>query len=793
MRNMLLSHLDLKLLRDLWGLRGQAAAIALVIAAGLSAVMMSLSTLDSLRASRAKFYADNGFAQVFAQLRRAPEAVADRVRSIDGIGVVETRISVFVTLQMEDIHEPLRGYMLSLPDTAGAGGLNRLHLTGGRLPRPDRDDEIVIGESFAEMNGLKPGDRIDMTLYGRKASPRIVGIALSPEFIYQVGPGELIPDFRRFAIGWMEREPLARALDMDGAFNDLAATLSPGANQPQVLEQLDRVLSRWGGVGAYGRDDQQSHRFLSEEFKQLSHMGQMFSFIFLGVSAFLLHIVVSRLVDTQREQIAVLKAFGYSNAQVGLHYGKLILFIVFLGTLGGMSAGAWLGHGLANIYMEYYRLPELVFQLRPRMALAATAVTTLAALAGTAAAVLRGVRLPPAEAMRPKPPARFRATLVERAGIQRFLAPTSRMVLRQIERRPVRAGMTTLGIAAATGIVVSGIFFPDSMDYIVDAEFQRASREDIAVTFIENTERAALFELNAIPGVRLAEPFRSVSIRLHKEHRQRRTGIQGFLPGSELHRVLDSKLQPFDLPAEGLVVSDILAGALGIEPGDHVWVEILEGRRENHIVPVAAVVEQWVGMSAYMHLDALNRMLGEGDVISGAFLAVAPQDRAGVLQSLERRPRVAGSRSQRGTIRAWHETFEEVLLTFVTFIAAMAGAITLGVVYNAARITLAERSRELASLRVLGFTRTEISAILLGELGFLVLLAIPLGFGFGLWLAHQWAAQAPQELFKVPVIVTGKTYATAAVIVLTAAVLSALIVRQRLNRLDLVSALKTRE
>jgi putative ABC transport system permease protein len=790
---MVMAPLDVKLMRDLWKLRGQAAAIALVIAAGLSAVMMSLSTLDSLRASRAKFYADNGFTQVFAPLRRAPEAVADRIREIDGVGIVETRVSVFVTLQLQELHEPVRGFILSLPDLRGQGGLNRLHLTAGRLPSRHRDDEIVIGEAFAEMNRLLVGDHLDMILYGKQVSPRVVGIALSPEFIYQVGPGELIPDFKRFGIGWMERKPLALALDMDGAFNDLTATLSPGANEQAVLENIDLVLASWGGVGAYGREDQQSHRFLSEEFKQLSHMGQMFSLIFLGISAFLLHIVVSRLIDTQREQIAVLKAFGYTHAQVALHYGKLVILIVLLGTLFGIAAGAWLGHGLADIYMDYYRIPELVFQLRPRMAFAAMLVTTLAALAGTASALWKGFSLPPAEAMRPEPPAQFRATLVERAGLQKALTPATRMILRQLERRPVRAALTTLGIALATGIVVSGIFFPDSMDYIVDAEFRRASREDLAVTFIENTERRALFELSALPGVRLAEPFRSVPIKLRNGHRERRTVIQGLPAHSELHRVLNERLQPVDMPPQGLLVSDILAKALGISRGDLVVVEIMEGQRETHTVRVADIVEQWVGMSAYMHLDALNRLVGDGDLVSGAFLAVAPEDQAQVLKELESRPRVAGSRSQRRTIQSWHETFEEVLLTFVGFIAAMAGAITLGVVYNAARITLAERSRELASLRVLGFTRAEISVILLGELGLLVLLAIPLGFVIGLGLSHQWAAQAPQELFKIPVVVSARTYAMAAATVLAAATLSAMIVRRRLNRLDLISALKLRE
>lgn len=782
------STLELKLLRDLWRLRGQAFAIALVIAAGLSAVMMSLSTLDSLRASRAKFYSDKGFARVFAHLTRAPEPIAARIREIPGVAIVETRISAGARIQIPDFNDPIRAYILSMPE-----GLNRLHLTSGQLPQPDRDDEIVVGEAFAEAHGLQPGDRLSMTLYGRRTNPRVVGIALSPEFVYQIGPGELMPDFERFAIGWMERKPLSRALNLEGAFNGAVMTLGPGAHEQAVIDQLDLLLRPWGGTSAYGREDQQSHRFLNEEFKQLTHTGQMFSVIFLAVSAFLLHIVVGRLVDTQREQIAILKAFGYSNAQVGWHYSQLVVFIVLAGCAMGIAAGAWLGHGLAGVYMDYYRIPEMVYRLNPPIAMAATAVTAAAALLGSAAAVRRGVRLPPAEAMRPEAPETYRPTVVERLGLQPLLSPVTRMILRQIERRPVRSLMTVTGVALATGVMVSGLFFPDSMDFIVDAEFHRASRENLAVDFIEVTERKALHELSAIPGVLLAEPHRTVPVELRHRNLARRTAVQGLVPEPELHRAMDAEMNPIALPSHGLVLGEVLADVLDVRPGDRLVMEVLDRRRETHLVPVVAVVTQWLGMSAYMHIDALNGLLGDGDVVSGAYLAVPEHLEHVVVSKLDARPRVAGTRTQRGTIRSWEQTFEEVLLTMVTFIAAMAGAITLGIVYNAARITLSERARDLASLRVLGFTRAEISRILLGELAILVVLAIPIGFAIGWWLAFQWAAQAPKELVQVPVIMTPKTLTLSATVVLAASLLSGLIVRRRLDHLDLIAALKTNE
>lgn len=788
--------LNKKLVRDLWYMRGQVAAIALVIGAGICAVLMSYSTLDSLRATRAKFYAEFGFAQIFAPLKRAPEALIQQVRDIPGIGIAETRVIASATVNMPLYPDPIRGLVISAPE-----GLNRLHLNAGRMPEPRRDNEIVLGEAFATAHGLQPGDHLALTLRGKRINPRIVGIALSPEYIYQAGPGDILPDFKRYAIIWMDREPLGMALDMDGAFNDLIATLAPAFDQPgvepistqSVLQQLDLLLSRWGGLGSFDREDQQSHKFLSLEFQQLQHMGRMFSVTFLGILAFLLHIVMSRLIDTQRDQVAILKAFGYSNAAIGVHFAQMVLVIVVIGAALGIVGGIEMGTAMAGIYQTYYRLPEMVFTLRAEIIVQVLSVAALAALAGAGAAVWKAVRLPPAEGMRADPPAQFRKTLVERLGLQKWLAPVTRMIFRQMERRPWRAIFTSTGIAMATGIMISGLFFPDSMDYLVETEFFRASREDLAAVFVEPTERKAMHELAALDGVERVEPYRTVRMKIRNGNLQRRSIIQGFDPDMQLRRLLDENMRPVPMPADGLLVSKGLAGLLSIRSGDLVEVEFLEGRRETLLVPVVSTVEQMVGIGAYMSLDALNRLMKDPDVITGVYLAVQGDKQAYVVSELERRPWVAGTRSPALTVRAWNDSFQEVILTFTGFMTAMAMAISLGVVYNGARIALSERSRELASMRVLGFTRAEIGRMLLGELAMLVLIAIPVGFWVGHVLAGIFAEGTPQELFVIPVVISSGTYAKSALAVLVAAAFSAALIRHRINHLDLISALKSRE
>lgn len=784
--------IDRKLWRDLWGMKSQAVAIALVIVSGVATFIMSVSTLDSLRLTQATYYRDYRFADVFASLTRAPEGVAQRVRKIPGVDRVETRVVATANLDIPGFADPVRGQLISIPDEKGPG-LNRLYLRKGRTVDPERDDEVIVSEPFAEAHGFVPGDVFGAVINGRRKDLTIVGIALSPEHIYQISPGALFPDYKRYGVFWMARGPLASAYDMEGAFNDVALTLRAGANTDDVIVRLDALLARYGGLGAYGRKDQVSHRYLSEEFRQLGTLATLFPVIFLGVAAFLLNIVIGRLVGIQREQVAVLKAFGYGNAAIGFHYAKLVLLIVMAGVCGGVAAGIWLGKGLSGIYMEFYRFPYLTYVLRPHVFLTAALVSAAAALLGTLQSVRKAALLPPAQAMRPEPPEKYRETAIERLGLKRFLSHPGRMIARHIGRRPVKSLLSVVGIALAIAILMVGNFQEDALDFMVDVQFRIAQREDLAVTFIDPTSRRSLHELGSIEGVSYEEPFRSVHARLKFEHRSYRTSIQGIEAGSSLHRILDTGLRTVQIPPEGVVLTEHLGGILGIRPGDLLTVEVLEGNRPVRKVPVASLAKQYVGVSAIMELSALNRLLREGNAISGAYLSVDEQARPAVYAALKGMPRIAGTVIREDAIRSFYDTLGESLLIFTFINTVLAGTIAFGVVYNSARIALSERSRELASLRVLGYTRGEISYILLGEIFAFTLAAIPIGFVIGRFLCGYISANLQSDLYRVPLILERGTYAFAAAVVLASTCLSALSMRRKLFRLDLVAVLKARE
>jgi putative ABC transport system permease protein len=785
--------LDRKLVRDLWQMKGQVLAICLVIACGVATFVMSLSTLQTLQKTQAAYYERYRFAHVFAHLKRAPDTLAAQIAEIPGVGQVQTRVVVNVNLDVPGLKEPAVGRLVSIPERE-APGLNGLYLRRGRYIQPGNEGEVLASEGFVGKHRLQPGDTVTAIINGRKRRLRIVGVALSPEYIYSIREGDVLPDDLRYGVFWMGYTELAAAFNMQGAFNDLAVTLTPGASEADVISRIDRLTAPYGGLGAYGRADQPSHKFVANEINELRGMALVTPSIFLAVAAFILNVVISRLVNTQREQIATLKAFGYTRWEVGGHYLKMILVIVAVGVVLGTLFGARLGRALAEMYTDYFHFPVFEFHLGVGVVLLALAISTAAAVAGTLAAVWRATRLPPAQAMRPEPPAVYGGAFLERLGLERFFPPPLRMILRQIERRPGRALVSCLGIALAIAVLILGYFMLDAINYAMELQFQVAERHDLSVAFVEPTGPEALPDLKALPGVRSCEPFRAVPVRLRAGHRSRRLGLMGLRAQGELARVVDVNRRVVPLPAEGVVMSVKLAELLVVKPGDVVTVEVLEGTRPIRSLPVTAQVDDFAGTSAYMDLRALNEMMREGDLVSGAYLAVDPAERDKVYTALKNMPRVASVTIKNAALVSFRQTIAENLLRIRLFNIGFACVIAFGVVYNSARIALAERSRELATLRVIGFTRAEVSLLLLGELALVTLVAIPLGLalGYALGAAVIWLAY-DTELFRIPLVINRPTYGFAALVVLLATVLSALVVRRLLDRLDLVAVLKSKE
>lgn len=791
-----MTSLNRMLLRNLTHMLGQAIAISLVVACGVASYVLQRSLYHSLHLAQADYYDSYRFADLFAHLKRAPDDMRQRIASLEGVAAVQTRIVEEVVLDVPGLAEPASGRLVSIPAQHAdrrVPMLNDLYLRSGRFPSPDRDDEVLSSEAFAEAHGFHAGDRIAAVLNGRWKQLRIVGIALSPEYIYAVQPGALVPDNRLFGILWMNQPALAAAFDMDGAFNDVALRLQRGASEPQVMDRLDRLIAPYGGLGSYGREEQISHRFISDEIQQNRVSSNASPAIFLVIAALLLQISLTRLVGIHRAQIALLKSLGYSNFSVGLHYLKLAALLVAGGVLLGTAVGLYGGPPFTRMYQEFYRFPWLEFQTTGGVLAGALLITLAAAAAGALNAVRRAVSLPPAEAMKPAPPASYRPGLIEWLGLRRFLSLTGRMIWRNLTRHPLRAAMSVFAISCATAVLVIGWFFYDSFDAMFRRQFDTLQREDLAIVLNAPRDPGARQALSRLPGVIRLETYREVPVRLRHEFRSRRAAIMGLPPLAQLRRLVDIDQRPVKLPEDGLVLSRKLAEKLGAAPGDTITVEVLEGARPVREVRLAALVDEPLGLNAYMTLAALNRFLREGDTFTGAQAQVDGLHLASLYQTLKQTPLVRGVTVRATAMRTLRDLLERSFELTTDILIVFACIIAVGAIYNGSRIALSERSTELASLRVLGFRRGEIRGILLGEQALITAAGVPCGWLLGYFTCALLARLLETDLYRLPFVLSPATYARSGLVVLAAAAVSALLVSRRLRRLDLLAVLKARE
>ena len=786
--------LDRKLLRDLRLMWSQVLTIALVVASGVGGFITTLSAVDSLALARDRFYASGHFADVFASVKRAPNALVATLRSAPGVADVQTTIEQIVRIELPDVADPVIGQLIGV-DPQAPMRMNRVMLRNGRTLDAARLTEqaipALVSAAFADARGLVPGARISALINGKRRVLEIAGIALSPEFIFAGLQG--MPDLRGFGVFWVPRDVLAAAYDMDGAFNRIAVKLAPGASERAVVDQLSTQLSRFGGREAHGRADQSSHAMLDNEIREQRVLGTVLPTIFLSVAAFLLNVVVSRLVATQREQIAAMKALGYPNRTIGLHYLKLVLVIVALGLMLGVALGNWLGTLFTGLYAQSFHFPTFEHSVAPWLLVVSIGITVITAVLGTLNAILATVRLAPAEAMRPAAPGHYRRTVVERLGIT-HISPALRMILRNMERRPLRTALSIGGVAASVAIVVMGNFFSDAIDYIVDSQFNVGMRSDVIVWMLDTADNSARHEVARLPGVMAVESGRDMAVRFVNGHRNERGSIRGLTRHPQLTRIIDQRNREVSrLDDDGLVMTDRLANKLGLRIGDLVQVEVLEGRQRMLYVRLSVTVQEMMGMNAYMERRTLNRLLQEGDQSSWFAVVVERGREAALLEASKQLPRVVGVFSKASLLRTMQEVSARNIRIMSTVLTLFATVIAVGVVYNNARIALAERTWELASLRVLGFTRTEVSGLLLGEMAIGIAIALPLGMVLGFGLVHLVTGLLKSDQFFFPVVIQPATYAWSGLTVLVSGVASALVVRRRIDRLDMVAALKTRE
>ena len=788
----MVSPLNNKLLRDLWRMKGQAIAIGLVIAMGVMMLVMMTGLVTSLDETRRAYYERYRLAEVFAPVTRAPERLIAKLAEIPGVGQAEGRVigSALIDLSGRDL--PVQSQVVSLPDH-GAPRLNDIYLTDGRKLNGTRADEILLLQSFAQAHELHPGDELHATMNGARRTFRIVGLARSPEFLYTTAPGELVPDDSRFGVIWMNRSALAAAYDMRGAFNEAVLSLGRNANSVAVMADVDRLLDPYGGLGAYGLKDQASNRFISEEINGLRVQSIGVPPIFLAVAAFLLYIVITRIVQAEREEIGLMKAFGYTNIEVGSHYFKLVLAIAIGGAFAGSLMGIAAGRSLISVYTDYFKFPFLVFQLEPTSFITGFLVSVLSASAGGLFVLGRIFGLTPAAAMRPPTPPDF--SRIGRIGgsMIRLLDQPSRMVLRQLVRQPVRFLGAVIGIASGMALSAAMLTLFAGFERTINLTFGVMDRSDVMVSFTHAASKSTIFELQRMPGIIEVEPVRMVPVILRNGLHSHRGAVNGLIENPRLNRAIDRDIQTIAMREDGIILASALADILHIKAGETLTVEVRDGHQPTLDIPVVGIAKSMLGSPAYMELGALNRALREPMRVSGAFLRVDAAQDGKIYRALKDMPTIAGVSLKAEARAGFQKVMDDGAGSIRYVMGAIAFVITFGIVYNAARIAYAERTRDLAGLRVIGYTRGEAAFVLLGELAVATLLALPVGTIMGYYLSFGIAAGFSTELYQIPADFNPASYGFASCVVIVSALISGGLVKRDIDRTELVLALKTRE
>jgi len=782
--------LDIKLLRDFRRLALQGLAIAVVLACGVAILLTAFGMHRALIDTRSAYYERNRFADIFAETRRAPLRLLTEIRAIEGVTTAEPRVQGMAILDLPDRAELAMGQLLSWP--ADGDPLLNLPILRRGLP-PQRTGEVMVSDAFARANGFDIGDRFNANINGQRRGLTITGTAVSPEFIYTIGPGALMPDNAAFGILWLSEAEMAAAFDMAGAFNHLALGLSRDARPEDVKDSLDALLDPYGGLGAYGRDSQISDSFVSTEIDQLRAMAVVVPPVFFTISAFLVGMVMSRIVALERAEIGLLKALGYSDGRIALHYLLLAGLIALIGVALGWGAGTLLARAMAGQYARFFDFPYLLFHV-PAWVYAMSGLAALATtMAGALRAALIAARLPPAIAMQPPAPPAFRHSMADRVMEVLALRQTTIMILRSLIRWPVRSALTAVGLGAATAAVIASGFMFGALERIIDLAFNQSYRQDAMILFAGDVPDTALADISRLPGVMQVEAQQFHAATLRHGPRAKRVSIEARPAGADLSRVIGADGAPVDPLPGGILLSDRLAQQLELVVGDQVTVEFHTGLRETHQMIVAGLVEQYFGLGAYIEIGEIDRLFRRSPQMTVANVLTDPDAMEGLHAALQDMPISAGLIEMTKNRQSFQDTIRENVVVVNTVYAVIAVLITVGVAYNAARIQMSERARELASLRIMGFSRAEVSFVLVGETMLIALIAQPLGWVMGTGIARALSRGFTSDLYAIPLVLTPANFAWASLVVLAASLGSVLVVRRRIDRMDLVAVMKTRE
>lgn len=792
-----MSVLDRKLLRELYSSKWLLLAITSIIAVGVACLVAMGSAYNNLNEAKRRYYLQCRMADFSIELKKVPVAALEPVARLPGVTEIRPRIQFYATVDLPEVEAPLNGLVLSLPDRRRPI-INDIVLRKGGYFTPTRENEVIVNDAFARQHQLRPGQWIHLVLNNRRQELFIVGTAISSEFVYLLGPGALMPDPEHFGVFYLKHTYAEDVFDFDGAANQVVGKLTPEVrDRPRVLlRKAEDMLSSYGVFSSTPLADQPSNKYLSQEIQGLRSFGVVMPIMFLAVAAMVLNVLLTRLAEQQRTVVGTLKALGYSDRQVFAHFLK---FGVTVGLAGG-ALGCVLGYVLAELmtiqYRWFFEFPELNNYFYAGLQFSGLTISCLFAILGSLHGTRAVLKLAPAEAMRPRPPKQGGAVLLERVGwLWSRLGSGWRMVLRGVIRNRVRTAAGIFAAAMGASILVSVFMMVEATNYLIDFQFRWIVRSDIDLSLKDEHGRDALREAARLPGVRRAEPMLNVGCTFYNGPYRKKGGIVGLAPGARLTVPRDLEGRPIRIPSAGLAMSRKLAEVLRLKRGDSVRFRPVKGLRRMHRAPVAEISDSYMGTAVYADIHYLSRLVGEELALTGVQLAVDrdPRHTAALYRELKQMPVLQAVNSRGDMIRSLEETIIQNMWVFIGLFVIFAGIVFFGSILNSSLVSLAERAREVATLRVLGYGPWQIGSLLLRESMIVTLvgsvLGMPLGYGLTVLIAMAYES----EMFRFPVVSSPGTYLWTLVLAVLFTLLAHLAVQRAIHRMDWLEALQAKE
>ena len=792
-----MSMLDRKLRRELASSKLLLTAIIAIIAAGIACFVGMSSTYRNLNTALASYYAESRMADFWINLKKAPNADAEALSDLPGVAEVRHRIAFPIVVDLEDADKPIGGMVLSMPDEPGPV-INNFVLRRGSYFSQGKRQEVIISEAFAKARRLSPGSFIHLIFNGERRRVLVVGTAISSEYAYLMPPGSIVPDATAYGVFYIKRSFAEEVFNFEGACNSVVGLLTPAARpqSKETLQRLNDALGRYGVFETTPLSQYGSNVALTGELAGLRVSATIMPAIFLGVAALVLNVLMSRLAEQQRTVVGTLKALGYTNGQVFGHFVKYGLVVGLTGGVLGCALGQWMALGYTTIYERYFEFPDLVCRAYPSKMITALVIAAGCAVIGAMRGAQAVVRLRAAEAMHARPPAAGGAVVIERwRWLWTRLDFRWQMVLRGIFRHRFRTAMGLIASAMAAALVAVGLGMNDSLRYMLDFQFDKLLNSDYDLSFRDEVDFGAVDEARRMPGVSAVEPTLMVACTFHHGHRSKKASIMGLVADAVMTVPHDAAGRTMRPPPVGLLMSTRVADALDLKAGDTVRMVPVKGVRTARDVPIAGVVEATFGLAVYADYDYLNRLIGEAAAVTGVQLEArhTPQQRREFFRNLKRYPNVQSVVAVSDLEREMDEEFIAQLLIMAVAMIVFASVIMFGSILNASLIALAERQREVATFRALGYRPDEVGGIFLRENMLLNVIGAVAGVPLGYWLVYLMAVEFSNDLYTMPAVFKPISMILTVVAAVLFVLASHLIVQRAINRIDWPEAIKLKE